>query len=124
MSSKAASGPFGEGLRLTVRLLETAGARQLWAERYDCARAAIFAVQDDVVRRIVGTVIGRIEDARLEAANRSNRQDLEAYDLWLRGWSALRRPDLAAIGQARQFFQQAVARDPHCARLRRARART
>jgi DNA-binding SARP family transcriptional activator len=107
---------FGEGLRLTVRLLETAGARQLWAERYDCARAAIFAVQDDVVRRIVGTVIGRIEDARLEAANRSKPQDLEAYDLWLRGWSALRRPDLAAIGQARQFFQQAVARDPHCAR--------
>jgi DNA-binding SARP family transcriptional activator len=107
---------FGEGLRLTVRLLETAGARQLWAERYDCARAAIFAVQDDVVRRIVGTVVGRIEDARLEAAARGAPQDFEAYDLWLRGWSALRRPDLAAIGQARQFFQQAVARDPQCAR--------
>jgi tetratricopeptide (TPR) repeat protein len=37
-------------------------------------------------------------------------------DLWLRGWSALRRPDLAAIGEARQLFQQAVARDSHFAR--------
>ena len=108
--------PFGERLRLTVRLVETAGARQLWAERYDCPRAAIFALQDDVVRRIVGSIIGRIEDARLEAANRRDQQDLEAYDLWLRGWSALRRPDLAAIGQARRFFQQAVARDPRFAR--------
>jgi DNA-binding SARP family transcriptional activator/Tfp pilus assembly protein PilF len=107
---------LGERLRITVRLVAAAGVRQLWAERYDCARAEIFDMQDDVVRRVAGTVIGRIEDARLEAAKRKPSEDLEAYDLWLRGWSALRRPDLAAIGQARQLFQQAIARDPHFAR--------
>ncbi len=106
----------GPGLRLTVRLVETATARQLWAERYDCALAEVFEVQDDVVRRIVATLVGRIEDARLERAGRRRPDDLEAYDLWLRGWSALRRPDLAAIGEARRCFQQAVARDPQFAR--------
>jgi TolB-like protein/Tfp pilus assembly protein PilF len=108
--------PLGERLRITVRLVAAAKGRQLWAERYDCVRAEIFDLQDDVVRRVVGTVIGRIEDARLEAARRKPPENLEAYDLWLRGWSALRRPDLAAIGQARQLFQQAVATDPHFAR--------
>lgn len=107
---------LGARLRITVRLVETRTARQLWAERYDCAQRQVFDIQDDVVRRIVGTVVGRIEDAHLEAAKRKPPGDLEAYDLFLRGWSALKLPDLAAIGQARRFFQQAVARDPHFAR--------
>jgi DNA-binding SARP family transcriptional activator len=108
--------PTGEGLRITVRLVASDTARQLWAERYDCPVAEVFDIQDDVVRRIVTTLVGQIEDARLEVARRRRPDDLEAYDLWLRGWSALKRPNLAAIGQARRFFQQAVARDPHFAR--------
>jgi DNA-binding SARP family transcriptional activator/TolB-like protein len=108
--------PQGEELRITVRLVETQSARQLWAERYQSRGADIFDVQDDVVRRIVSTLVVQIEDARLEAARRRRPDDLAAYDLWLRGWSALKRPDLAAIGEARRFFQQAIAADPHFAR--------
>ena len=108
--------PAGERLRISVRLVETLNERQLWAERYDCARGEVFDIQDEVVRRIVGTVIGQIEGARLEAARRQRPNDLAAYDLWLRGWSALKRPDLAALADARGCFQAAVARDPQFAR--------
>jgi DNA-binding SARP family transcriptional activator/Tfp pilus assembly protein PilF len=106
----------GDRLRLTVRLVETASARQLWAERYDCARDQVFDLLDQVVGRIVGTVIGRIEATRLEAARRQRPNDLAAYDLWLRGWSALKRSDLSALADARRCFQQAVAKDPQFAR--------
>ena len=99
-----------------MRLIETGSARQLWAERYDCASAELFDLQDEVVGRIVGALAGQIEDARLAAARRRRPVDLAAYDLWLRGWDALRRPDLPALGEARRFFQQAVARDPQFAR--------
>ncbi|MCE3247696.1 MAG: transcriptional regulator, family [Geminicoccaceae bacterium] len=105
-----------EELRITVRLVETATARQLWAERYQSRGAEIFDVQDDVVRRIVSTLVGQIEEVRLDAAKRRRPDDLAAYDLWLRGWSALKRPELAAIGEARRFFQQAIALDRHFAR--------
>lgn len=106
----------GGGLRATVRLVETETARQLWAERCDFAPNAIFSVQDRLACRIVGTLIGQIEQVRLQAAKRRPPADLAAYDLWLRGWSALKRPDLAAIREARRFFQQALAVDPHFAR--------
>jgi DNA-binding SARP family transcriptional activator len=106
----------GERLRITARLVETASARQLWAERYDGARGQVFDLQDEMVRRIVGTAVGRIEESRLELARRRRPSDLAAYDLWLRGWSALKRPDLAALADARGCFQQAVARDPQFAR--------
>jgi tetratricopeptide (TPR) repeat protein len=106
----------GERLRLTVRLVETGGARQLWAERYDSARTQVFDIQDEVVGRIVATAVGRIEETRLELARRRRPSDLAAYDLWLRGWSALRRPDLTALADARGCFQAAVAKDPQFAR--------
>ncbi|MDI5932845.1 BTAD domain-containing putative transcriptional regulator [Halomonas kalidii] len=106
----------GERLRLTARLLATSGARQVWAERYDCRLDELFDVQDEMVGRIVGTLVGRIEDDRLALARRKPPQDWQAYDLWLRGWHALRRPDLPAIREARRHFQQALARDPQFAR--------
>jgi DNA-binding SARP family transcriptional activator len=108
--------PRGESLRATVRLVESATGRQLWAERYDWREAQIFAMQDEVVRRIVSTLVGQIEEARLEATRRKRPDDLAAYDLWLRGWGALKRSELPAIGEARRYFQQAVAKDPRFAR--------
>ncbi|MDR5900923.1 BTAD domain-containing putative transcriptional regulator [Halomonas icarae] len=106
----------GEGLRLTARLLEAASARQVWAERYDCRADELFAVQDDMVSHIVGNLAGWIEDDRLVATRRKPPRDWQAYDLWLRGWSALRRPDLAAIQEARRYFHQALTKDPGFAR--------
>jgi DNA-binding SARP family transcriptional activator/Tfp pilus assembly protein PilF len=106
----------GRGIRITVRLVETATARQLWAERYDCPMSGLFDLPDEVARTIVAMLVGRIEDARLETARRARPDDLAAYDLWLRGWSALKRADLAAIGEARRCFQQAIAQDPQFAR--------
>ncbi|MFC3282470.1 BTAD domain-containing putative transcriptional regulator [Litchfieldella rifensis] len=106
----------GERLRLTARLLATSSARQVWAERYDCRLDELFAVQDDMVCHIVGNLAGRIEDDRLAQARRKPPQDWQAYDLWLRGWHALRRPDLPAIREAQRYFQQALTRDPQFAR--------
>ena len=102
----------GGQLRITVRVLETATGRQLWAERYDGALAEVFDVQDDLVRRIVGTLAGRIESSRLQSARSARPEDWEAYDLWLQGWSMLKRPDRAAIRRARELFERAAAKDP------------
>jgi TolB-like protein len=106
----------GGQLRITVRLVETQTGRQRWAERYDCARAGLLDVQDDLVRRIVGTLAGHIERSRLEIARQRPAEEREAYDLWLQGWTALKRSDRAAIRQARELFERAAAKDPTLSR--------
>ncbi|UYG08645.1 BTAD domain-containing putative transcriptional regulator [Halomonas sp. M4R1S46] len=106
----------GERLRLTARLLSTDDAHQIWAEQYDCQGEACFEVQDEIVGQIVGRLVGGLEAERLRQARRRPPRDWQAYDLWLRGWHALRRPELAAIQQARGFFRQALAQDPQLAR--------
>lgn len=101
-----------DALRFTVRLIDSQSERQLWAERYDCAPEGIFGAQDELVYRIVNSLIGRIETARLEQAKRKRPAQWAAYDFWLHGWHRLKQPDLAAIHEARQFFERATKIDP------------
>ena len=103
-------------LRVTVRLVETRTGHQRWAERYDGARAELLDIRDALVGQIVGTLVGRIERTGLERARQRRPEDRDAHDLWLQGWSLLKRPDPAAVRQARELFERAAARDPTLAR--------
>ncbi|MCB1803913.1 MAG: hypothetical protein KDK04_11540 [Candidatus Competibacteraceae bacterium] len=101
---------------INMCLIEVSSGRQLWAERYADDPAHIVSLQDEIIRRIGTTLIGRIEHAWLSMARRKPTQDWQAYDFWLRGRSALRQPGITALEEARRCFQQALARDPYFAR--------
>ena len=60
----------GARVRITAQLIEAATGAHLWAERYDRSLDDIFAVQDEVAQTIVSTLVGRIEDARLQQSLR------------------------------------------------------
>jgi adenylate cyclase len=50
---------LGGRLRITSKLLDATTGNQLWAERFDRDIEQIFAVQDEIVQRIVGTRPGQ-----------------------------------------------------------------
>ena len=75
----------GPRLRITAQLIEAASGVHLWAERYDRSLDDIFVVQDEVAQTIVTTLVGRIEDARLQQALQRPTASLAAYDYLLRG---------------------------------------
>ena len=72
----------------------------------------IFSVQEDITRRIVGTLAVRISS--LEAARVATKppSSLEAYDLVLRGRSLYARATRTSVSQARPFFEKAIELDP------------
>jgi DNA-binding SARP family transcriptional activator/TolB-like protein len=108
--------PGHQNVRLTARLVDVATARQVWSEAYDCQLGDLFDTQQRLVQLVVVSLLGGLEAAELERARRKPPEDWQAYDLWLQGSSALRRADLTGIREARRFFEQALARDPHFAR--------
>ena len=61
---------MGERIRITAQLINTVTGNHVWAERFDREQAEIFAVQDQVVRTIVSTLVGRVEVAAAELASR------------------------------------------------------
>ncbi len=74
----------GNRVRITTQLIDGRSDTHIWAERYDRDLEDIFEIQDDVVRRIASTLVGRLEHERQARAKRRPKRELRAYDLYLR----------------------------------------
>jgi adenylate cyclase len=105
----------GARVRITAQLVEAAGGRHVWAERYDRPGEHVFAIQDEVVRTVAATLAGRLEAAGAEGLRRRPTASLSAYECVLRG-NALPVGDPASEAIAHHLFEQAVALDPDYAR--------
>jgi TolB-like protein len=93
---------MGGRVRITAQLVEAATGGHVWAERYDRDLEQIFAIQDEVTERIVWALTGRVAAAELTRSKQRRVQELDAYDLVLRGHGLLNRytktDTTAAIG--------------------------
>ena len=102
---------MGERMRITAQLIDAASGNHLWAERFDRDQLEIFAVQDQVVRTIVATLVGRLEAAGAEQAGRKPPMSLAAYECVLRG-VAIPYGNLETEAERRRMFEKAIALDP------------
>lgn len=100
-----------ERIRISVQLTDTSRAALLWSLQYDTEPKEIFSVQDDMARRIAGTLAVRLSDLELAKAASKPPSSLEAYDLVLRGRDALSRVTRTANSHARSMFESAIALD-------------
>jgi adenylate cyclase len=107
---------FGDQVRVTAQLIDAASGNHLWAERFDRDLRDIFALQDEMVRTIVSTLVVRLEAEELELAKRRPPQNLRAYDLWLRGKQCYLLWTPEGHAEARRLFEEAIALDPAFAR--------
>jgi adenylate cyclase len=101
----------GDQVRITAQLIDATMDQHLWAERYDRPLTGIFALQDALVQKIVTTL-----QLQLTVRERGylvrKTENVEAYDVFLRGAAYYTRGTREANAQARQLFEQAVALDP------------
>ena len=102
---------LGERIRITAQLIDAQTGNQVWAERYDRPMADLFALQDEVVRTIVGTLVGRVYVSAAEHLRRRPPSNPAAYDLTMRAnWLAWDQPSTRA--EAKRCFEQAIELDP------------
>ncbi len=99
-------------VRITAQLIDGANAAHLWAERYDRELDDIFAIQDEITREVVSALKITL---RLDENDRIGIQatdNMEAYDLGLRGLSLLYRHDREGVVEAQTLFEKAIELDP------------
>lgn len=104
----------GDRIRITAQLIEASTGSHLWAERYDRNLDDIFAVQDEVVSKIVTMVPGQIDIANRVQSGRKPARDLKAYDLVLRAEKILYQNYGSREGE--HLLKQALEIDPEYAR--------
>ncbi len=99
-------------LRLTAELRDCTEGEVLWSDRFETGLPDLFAVQDEIVGRVVGGIAPSIRAAELRKALRTAPSDLTAYDHTLRGMHALDALRRDTFDDARDHMQQAIRRDP------------
>jgi adenylate cyclase len=104
-----------EKIRISVQLVETASCRQLWAERYERPAPEIFKLQDEIVETIVGTLIARLDRSENRRILHKEPNDLETYDLYLKGRAAWREWTRQSNLLAQQHFRSTIELDPNFA---------
>ncbi len=105
----------GNRLRINAQLVDAATGFPVWSERYDREMSDIFAVQDEIAHKIAEALRIKLtpqEQAELAAKPTEN---LQAYDLYLRGRSYARRRTTRDMDFALQMFENAVTLDPNFA---------
>jgi adenylate cyclase len=102
-------------VRINAQLIETTTGAHVWADRYDRAMEDIFAVQDDVVEKIVEALrVTLTGDEEALLAGRAT-EDLAAYDMVKRAWWLYHRFNMEDNQRARALFEQAAEADPRYA---------
>ncbi|MEZ5447309.1 MAG: adenylate/guanylate cyclase domain-containing protein [Gammaproteobacteria bacterium] len=105
----------GDRVRITAQLIDSASDAHLWAERYDRELKDIFAVQDDVARRIVAALRVKLAGGEAERVGHADTASTEAHDAMLRGLERYWVYTQASVAEARELFAQAVELDPRYA---------
>jgi TolB-like protein/DNA-binding winged helix-turn-helix (wHTH) protein/Tfp pilus assembly protein PilF len=101
-------------IRITAQLVDAASGEHLWAEHYDRPLRNIFALQDEIVRRIVTTLNLQLDLWDKHGLLVTKRTDnLEAYDDFLRGLEYCHSATKAGNEQARRWYQEAIEVDPN-----------
>src|SRR4029453_4888398 len=75
----------GEQVRIVTQLIDTTTDSHLWSERYDRSFKDIFALQDEIVQKIVTTLKLQLTLQEQGYIVRKRTDNLEAYDAVLRG---------------------------------------
>lgn len=101
----------GNRLRVTAQLVRADNGFHLWSQTYDRDLQDVFKVQDDIANAVVQALQISLMGGPLGRRS-GGTQNLEAYQLYLRGLSSMWQNTSASLTAAGDYFDQAIRLDP------------
>jgi adenylate cyclase len=110
----------GDKLRVVAQLIDSRSGAHIWSRSYDRGIDDIFAVQTELTSEIVAHLASYVRNTEVENAARRPTENLQAYDLVLRGRDRYKHgsKDKDAFLASRTLFQRALELDPSYAAAR------
>ena len=103
-------------LRINVKLIDAVSGLSLWAERYDRQYADLFAVQDDVIGKIISALEVKLSEGERDQLARIPTDNLEAYDYYMRAeQEGFFYADVETYRRTLSYYQKAIDLDPRFA---------
>jgi len=102
----------GKRVRITAQLIGVADGYHIWSEKFDREMQDIFGIQDEISLAIVDRLKVRLLDKSKAELTKRHTEDLEAYQLYLKGRYFWNRRTRRALEKATGYFTQAIDKDP------------
>jgi TolB-like protein/cytochrome c-type biogenesis protein CcmH/NrfG len=114
----------GDQLRVTAQLVDATTGNHLWSERYDRELKDIFALQDDITKKIITALQVKLTEGEQARAVAKGTSNLDAYLKCLQAWVTLRQFNRESNALGKQLAEEAIALDPEYAMAYRALSAT
>jgi adenylate cyclase len=104
----------GDRIRVTAQLVRADNGFHLWSQTYDRDLHDVFKVQDDIANAVVQALQITLMGGPLTRLQ-GGTQNLAAYQLFLRGRSAVHQNSKPSLAAANGYLDQAIQLDPNFA---------
>jgi len=101
----------GTRLRINAQLVDASTDLPVWTERYDREMTDVFVLQDEIAQKIAAALRITLSPQEQQALSAKPTENLQAYDLYLRGRNYARRMGRQDLNFALQMYDSAVAID-------------
>jgi serine/threonine-protein kinase len=102
----------GNSLQIKTELVDVQDGSHLWGEQYTRTMTDFLALEAEIANQILDKLRIRLTGKEKKILTRHYTQDVEAYQLYLKGRYYWNLGTGEGIGRSLQHFQQAIDRDP------------
>ena len=105
----------GNTIRITAQLIETKNGTHLWSETFDRQLKDVFAVQDEISRKIVSILKIKLLDEHVNRLTKRNTENPAAFEDYLKGRYYWNQRTDDGLQKAISYFDSAIKKDPNYA---------
>jgi serine/threonine-protein kinase len=102
----------GNRVRITCQLINVADGYHLWSQTFDREMEDIFKIQDEISQAVVDALKIKLVASQKESLVRRYPENLEAYNLYLKGRYFWNKRYEVGLQKGMEYFQQAIEKDP------------
>ena len=103
----------GDKVRITAQLVDARTGHHIWAERYDRELKDIFAIQDEITKKIITSVHVKLTEGEQGHLYAKGTANLDAYLKASEASWYLRQSTKEDLLKAKQLAEDAIALDPN-----------
>jgi serine/threonine protein kinase len=103
----------GDDLRITVKLVNVSDESIQWSEQYSKKLDDVFTIQDEITLKVVEELKGKLAVVERAELMKRDTTNAEAYQLYLQGRHFRWIETKANFLIAKDYFEQAIAKDPN-----------
>ncbi len=100
-------------MSIIVNLHDIPDGKELWSQQFSGVPKDVLSIEDQISTQLVSALPIKPTDEEMARASERPTENVDAYDLYLRGRQAMKGPDRSKAAQsALDYFQQAIQKDP------------